>query len=1166
MKLKRLTINRLPGIDQAFEIDSPGAGVHVIFGPNGIGKSSICRAVEGLYWDDRGSTGRISVTGQFELDGHTWLVEREGSRLKWRCPGEDRVPPSIPGSHNHRCFFLRLRDLIDPSLDGTQDIASEIRRQMSGGFDLHRIMEAFSSDVGARHGRLQRNEFNAAAKEVQVAEGIQSALQRREDALKSLQTQFEAAAAAGRRLPFVDRAIGLANRVEEHAIVKDEIGALPAALASLTGQEFDQIEQHEARINRLNERIRGLESQRDTARDAARDSRLPVEINQSELAVWRQNAEDLGRIELELQNASTLRAGCHQEFLCALAAVGGGDLDDVALTVGEHVRLFEFLHAANDHRTQKSAIEWRLRLLANIEQSKDGESRPVEFRAAIDLLRQWLRAPEAQTLQDRLQTRRIWILLAVAMAVIGVGMAVFVDPKFFLLLTTGAGVIVPVLLLRTTNPASNERAHSQEAFAKFDLESPDEWDSGSVEARLRNLEAEVVSIESRLQRARDRGVERQSLNSQLTELDEAEISLGERRRSLQQSLHLDTLPPDAELVDFARALDKLRETRIKYEGASGRVVEFGTSHSGHLSALADVLQTHGEPLPQDATTAKTYLANLSDRNAQLVKALADERQANAHLEQNSDDRDAALKSIKQIYAAASLDDGDLPGLTALLKLLPQYHDLRERATRLEGQIGLDRNELAKAGEAELADRDRTWVLDRLRHDPSTATDRVDVLHAEIADIKARVNEAKRGSSLQDLITRRENARTNLKNRRDQAIFAEAGRFLVDTVEREYEQNQMPRVLDRARSHFSAFTHHGYELRLGRNTKSPRLSAHDLRSNEGRELDELSDGTRAQLLLAARIAFAEEVEQGMTLPLFLDEALDQSDPARFEAIARSLARIANDQERQIFYLTSDPLDRDRIRRAIHAENCAVAAELDLGLIRGKASSVTDRTTLEVPSGPDIPAPHGESAEEYGVTLGVPAFSPAEGYERQHFFYVLPDDLPLLRECLLNGIDRVGQWKTVSGTPLAERLTSSSKTSQRVNSLVSLLEVFCETWNQGRSRAIDHDVLVQSRAVSERYLDDVAAIAGEQADNPDKLLSVLRARNDPRLRGFRRNSVNALEEYLRDNGYLDDRPVLGESELTLRALASPPATELPDEGARVCLRRWWAWAAKMSVGAN
>ena len=389
----------------------------------------------------------------------------------------------------------------------------------------------------------------------------------------------------------------------------------------------------------------------------------------------------------------------------------------------------------------------------------------------------------------------------------------------------------------------------------------------------------------------------------------------------------------------------------------------------------------------------------------------------------------------QIYATASLADGDLPGLIALLNLLPQYRELRESATRLQGQIGLDREELAKAAEAELADLDRA-SLERLEHDLSSAVDSADDLRREIAGINAQVNEAKRGNSLQDLIARRENARAELKNRRDEAIFSGAGRFLVDAVEREYEQTQMPRVFERAHGHFSAFTHHGYELRLGRDAKSPRLFAIDLRNSESRELNgQLSDGTRAQLLLAARMAFAEEVEQGNTLPLFFDEALDQSDPERFEAIARSLGRIANDQGRQIFYLTSDPLDRDRIRQALDAESCVVAAEIDLGLLRGRAGSVTESSALQVPTRPTVPSPDGTTVEEYGITLGVPQFAPALGYTRQHFFYVLPDDLELLYALLTNGIEQAGQWKTVSGTLLAERLGSRSRTSKELDSRVN-----------------------------------------------------------------------------------------------------------------------------------
>ena len=323
MKLKRLTIGRLPGIDQPFEIESAGAGVHVIFGPNAIGKSSVCRAVESLYWDDRGPRERIFVTGQFELDGETWCAQRDGSRLRWRSGSEDRVPPSIPASHHHRCYFLRLRDLIDPSLEGTHDIASEIRRQMSGGFDLDGIVEALFPGVSIRRIRCQRDEFNAAARSVQDAEGRQLDIQHRADVLSALKKDLEAAEEAGCRLPFVDRALGLARRAEERAGVKDEIAALPRALANLTGQETEQVEWLRARMDELDERARALQSERSNAHDAKRDSRLPAEVNRSDLVVWREHANELVRLELKLQEEKMHRGECRKKLEAALSALGG---------------------------------------------------------------------------------------------------------------------------------------------------------------------------------------------------------------------------------------------------------------------------------------------------------------------------------------------------------------------------------------------------------------------------------------------------------------------------------------------------------------------------------------------------------------------------------------------------------------------------------------------------------------------------------------------------------------------------------------------------------------------------------------------------------------------------------------------------------------------------
>ena len=1036
---------------------------------------------------------------------------------------------------------------------------------MSGGFDLNRIVEDLFSRVSGRQELRQRKKFNDAASDVEGAEGKQSALQGRADKLETLRKKREAALLNARRLPSVNRAVGLASRTKKHAGVVEEIAASPSALANLTGDEVEKISQLQEKINRLKGRARDLERERDTASEAKLASRLSAELNKSELAVWRKKAEKLVSLELGLQSAKTDRRTCRRELDKALSDLDGGDVDEFALTVRQHGQLFEFLRDAENHRVRKNAIEERLSLLDHLDHREDAPRQSEALRSAVDALRRWLRAPEPETLRDRLRSRRAWIVLAVAMVVAGAGLAAFVTPWFGLLLAAGVGVVVPVMLLPSTNRASDTRANAQQAYARLDVEAPDAWDAGSVESRLINLEVEVVAIDSRLQRARDRDVERQDLKNRLNGLEKAETSLDERRKKLLESLKLDSVPPDAELVDLVRALDQLRTTRGKHEGASAKVDDLEETYVQLLSNLTEVLKRHGEPKPEDATNAKVYLANLSDRNNQLVQALDDERQADSQLQQNSTDQHEARESIRKIYAEASLNDGDLPGLTELLKRLPQHRKLEDEARRLKAQIDLDQDELVKDDEAELVNCDGT-TLDRLVQDFSAAGDKANEIQRQIIEIEQQVNKAKGDSNLQDLIAKREEARAELQNQWDAALLAEAGRFLVNAVEEEYEQNQMPRVFERARDHFSGFTHHGYELRLSRDTKSPRLFAVDLRSGEGRELNELSDGTRAQLLLAARMAFAEEVEQGRTLPLFLDEALDQSDPERFEAIVRSLGRIANDQGRQIFYLTSDPQDRDRFRHALETEKYVVAAEIDLGLIRGKTASVTGPTMLQVPPRPVVPAPYGASTEEYGVTLGVPAFAPALGYARQHFFYVFPDDLNLLHHFLVNGIEHVGQWKTVSGSPLDERLGAGSITSQEIESRVNMLGVFCEAWNQGRSRRVDHDVLVQSGALSDRYLDDVLTIARELDGDPEKLLAVLRERNDNRLRGFRQSSADALEGYLSDHGYLDDQPLLRESDLSLRVLTSAPANELPDGVARELLSCWWVWATKMSDGSD
>ena len=1161
MRLNRLRIDRLPGIDSAFWIEPDGDGIHVIHGPNAIGKSSICRAVECLYWSDRGPRTGTFVTGEFDLDGTRWQASRDGPHLRWKSADEAGIPSALPASHTHRCFFLRLRDLIDPSPDGTRDIASEIRRQMSGGFDLVGIEEAHFPDPGKRPGRQARNAFNEAARGVQNAEGAQLALQRRVDELKTLEARRDAAVKDERRLPCVQRAFGLAGREQEHVAGMDGVATCPDALANLTGNELDEIEVLQKRSDALSARIHAHEGERDAARGAMRESRLEMVIAPADLSVWRQKADDLTRIELELQDAQKSLGARRREMEQALAAIGDGNEDVVDLDLGNHGELFEFLRAAEKHRMAKAALESRIHLLGNLQPGKESLKDPETLRVEIDLLRRWLRAPGKETLRQVLQGRLIWILGALAAAIAGTVLALSVDPQFGHLAAAGSGSLLAVLLL-PGRTASREREVAEGELAKQGIDVPKSTGIGEAETRLHKLESELTSIEARLQRVRDRDVERHNLKSELDKHAEAEPLLDERRTALVEKLRLDAMRPDVEIVDLASALDRFRRSRIEYEGAAGGVEQLQARHAGLLSDLALALREHGEPAPEGAASAKAHLGTLSDRSALLAKAREDERRAIGEVEKASAERSATTDAIAAVYGRASIDIGNLPALAALLQRLPAYRGLIKSVERLESQIRLDRDELARAGEGELADCDRL-TLERLRDRLASASHQAETFRNEIADIRARANEARQGSSLQDLMAEVEKARAALKDRRDETLLAGAGRFLIDRVEQEFEKNQMPRVLERARRHFSDFTHHGYELRLARDTRHPCLFAIDLGNGRERELDELSDGTRAQLLLAARLAFAEEVERGTKLPLFLDEALDQSDPARFDAIASSLGRIAHNDGRQIFYLTSDPLDAERIRRAFEPGTCGIN-EIDLGDIRGTQHGIKDGGRLKVPPKPQVPSPHGLSVEEYGILLSVPPFSPAHGWRAQHLFYVLSDDPELLHAFLAHGISQAGQWRSVSASTLGGRLGSRSMAKEDIDSRIDLLEIFCEAWTEGRIRPIGRDALEQSRAISKRYLETVITIAGELGGDPQRLLEELRSKRRPLLAGFRRASADALETWLVDQGHLDERPILDADELTLRALASPPANRLPEGDAGTCLVRWWTWATSMQNG--
>ena len=300
---------------------------------------------------------------------------------------------------------------------------------------------------------------------------------------------------------------------------------------------------------------------------------------------------------------------------------------------------------------------------------------------------------------------------------------------------------------------------------------------------------------------------------------------------------------------------------------------------------------------------------------------------------------------------------------------------------------------------------------------------------------------------------------------------------------------------------------------------------------------------------------------MHLPLFLDEALEQSDPVRFRAIARSLGRIAEDEDRQIFYLTSDPGDASRIQFALAEEGCRPANLIDLGAVRSLSASVVDADALHVEFLPIVPSPAAMTPEEYGVALGVARFEPGEGANAQSLFYLLWDHLELLHRLAVNRVESVGQWQNLvrMDAPLAAEVAADAGVGAELDARTRLLETFCGAWLEGRGQPVRRDVIEASDKISDRFLNSVAEIAEELAGDGVALIEALRNRSDDRLRGFQTKVTDALEGYLLDEGYIDPRPVLSEDDITSSLLAAPVAAHVPARTLAECGHRWWRLSA-------
>jgi len=1170
VRLVELRVHALPGVDEPFVVRGLASGTNLVVGPNASGKSRLVHALRSLVDPDASRGAGPHVEARFDDDGHSWRASRVGDAVRWERDGVAAAPPQVPPGHLLDGLFLSLEDLLRFGR-ADRGIADMLASELAGGVDLPRARRELAS-VGPRFGAPLRTELDLAREAVGTVRREHDALAAEEEQRAGWEERRRRAEASAASAPLANAALEVLAARRALASVEARARAFPAGLDALHDGVVEDVD---ALVGAVERAARELE-EHDAERVAAEAQRAATGLHDgrpeaARVASWQAASEALAEAERTVREAerdSAERAGRLSALQRASGLESGGSAGPTPNELDELDAIAEQAQAA-----RREVVETR-RTLLEIDGVPEPTVDPDAARREVDLAATWLATPD-EAGRWRRRARSFAYLAAVASAAAAAWRApapldLTTEPGLLVVLA-GVSTAVGVLLdVRTAGERRRaRRARSEAGRALFgDAAEPGAWTRDAVRARL----TEGASRAAEARHAHDAAAIRRSRRDRLgAELEEAE----QRRERLERQLaaraeraglgaELGTVPAGRSALERARRAAELRDAAGALHGArqaevsASRHLERARTRIAaelHEAGLPELLRPPVDDVTLGAAILRVRLGELAGRVRRRDEADARRRAAERGRERAEAELDRARPRRDAVLAAATgrtpeqvaRDPADaVSELRRRVERLPAWRALRDERVRLGGVLDhhlttiSDRPDLLALVEA----GDEVGLRREL-DEARAASEEVELATRTMAAIDERLARARRERDLDAARETERNARDALERAYEEVLNAEAASAVLDHLDRTYRSERLPAALRRAETWFARFTHHAFALAFDASADGPdRVHAVDRADGRRRRLDQLSSGTKAQLLLALRLAHALEAERGgPSLPLILDEALTTSDVGRFAAVAEALTTLTREEGRQVVYLSARRDDAalwselaDRSEGRIEAPTV-----LDLARIRGAppasdswaSGAAASRTSASrEPAWREPPAPDGLDAAGYASALGVAPIDPWRP-ERIHPLHLLHDRLDLVHRLTRLRIGTVGALASLlADEPQAVRLLGAGDRAL-VAARLEAARAWCERWRVGRGRAVGVAALTRSDVVSAAFLDRVARLADACSGDAEELLAAL-ARGE--IKRFREDAREALAGWLHEHGYLDPRPA-----------STPAARVLAVEGA-------------------
>lgn len=1120
LRLTRLVVHRMSGIEDRFEIDTLSPGVNLIYGPNGSGKTSTASAIDALVWGGVSDSRDGSFTGDYQLGDNAYHVTVDAQSTSVQRDGTEATLPQLPPRKVRSCYRLALHDLRGS--DGA-DFADEVVRQSAGGFDVKAATKSLGFRDAAPTSNTHARELRAAQTKCREAQQRQLGLHDEARVLAGLERDRDAARGALRRKELLALAIRHANAHGEAEAARADLSTYPEQLAKFRGGELDEFDDACGR-REASERERDLaRADMERARRDASDALPGGPVADTLISLIRAEIGELDESERAVVAAEQALAGAraHEEtvrrsfardataeHLRSIDAAGVGDLA-------------EFGREAEQHHAEKAAEDAELALAGKAVDAGAGGN----VRDGLGCLYRWLREGSADRSGEQWLRKlvRAAVLLAMVASVVA---AVYAGVAWIVI---GAiALVIAVIAGRGAQPADG-RGQYERDYGRLGLPAPDGWAMEPVQAlvaRLQKLDGDAA-VETARAEWRARATER------LARIAERARDVEARRDALVAQFGV---APDTD----ARTLSWLVDRLGRWSDADAEVARCAACLDSARACAERILLRLGERftgrkewgIPLTRAEARAYLAEIEKRVGEHSDARHREKNAHDRLSNAGKGIESATAQVSALLQRIGMPAEDRDVLDDLCRQHDAFRVASERARIANQREREVRQELeAAAGyEPDLATR-RVDALAAEMDKVSTESEQLEPLIRKITALETRINEAKQVSDVEDALLAESAAVAKLQAACREDIAAMVGGVIAKHAERATRDLHTPAVFVRARELFLRITRGRYRLDMTVEGER-KFRALDTTTNVGQGLEELSSATRVQLLLAVRIAFLETTEESAgcpMLPVMFDETLGTSDDQRARAIIEAALALA-ESGRQIFYFTaqSDEIGKWQAVMAGSAVECALT---DVARARRVLTvPESDRFSFTGLQSGAIPEPGDMTHDEYGVALGVSAIRPGRAVVgATHVWYLIEDPHAIAR-LMRTGISTWGQLSAIGESGELSSVALDG-VFQRAATYARVIDALHTCTHIGRGRRVDRNTLIGSGAVTAIFMNRVTELADELDGDPVKLLTAL---EEGRISRFHSEATEALRTYLSDNNYIPTELPLSAQEIQQRAV--------------------------------